>query len=113
MDAVTALNEMRAAQTLASRPSPYGDSDLRTARLWRVWDMREKPPVRPTERRASGQDVDMEGDGEILHIEARPADGERALTIDKQTDSSTGGLPRACPSRIVWRDMAPARSSSP
>ncbi len=27
----------------------------------------------------------MEGDGEILHIEARPADGERTLTIDKQT----------------------------
>jgi peptidoglycan/xylan/chitin deacetylase (PgdA/CDA1 family) len=54
--------------------------------LWRVWDM-------PGEANASdrlkdappGQDVDMEGEGEILHIEARPADGERELNIDKQT----------------------------
>ena len=47
--------------------------------LWRVWDMpgeagapdklKDVPP---------GQDVDMEGEGEILRIEARPPNGARS-----------------------------------
>src|SRR5437016_13990449 len=43
------------------------------------------------------QDVDMEGDGEILRIEARPTDGARAITIDSAsgqiTDESFESLP--------------------
>ncbi len=70
----------------ASRLLHYGDLGAEDRSLWRVWDM-------PGEANASdrlkdvppGQDVDMEGDGEILHIEARPTNGERELSIDKQT----------------------------
>ncbi|MGA7295355.1 MAG: glycosyltransferase, partial [Terriglobales bacterium] len=86
LDAVTALNEMRAAQTLGVQTFALWRLGAEDRTLWRVWDMpgeayayerlKEVPP---------GQDVDMEGNGEILHIEARPADGSRELTIDKQT----------------------------
>ncbi len=86
LDAVTALNEMRAAQTLGIQTFALWRLGAEDRSLWRVWDI-------PGEANASdrlkdvppGQDVDMEGEGEILHIEARPADGERDLTIDKQT----------------------------
>ncbi len=86
LDAVTALNEMRAAQTLGIQTFALWRLGAEDRSLWRVWDM-------PGEANASdrlkdvppGQDVDMEGSGEILHIEARPTDGERELTIDKQT----------------------------
>jgi peptidoglycan-N-acetylglucosamine deacetylase len=86
LDAVTALNEMRAAQALGIQTFALWRLGSEDRSLWRVWDM-------PGEANASdrlkdvppGQDVDMEGNGEILHIEAKPADGERELSIDKQT----------------------------
>src|SRR5271166_5290114 len=86
LDAVTALNEMRTAQTLGIKTFALWRLGSEDRSLWRVWDM-------PGEANASdrlkdvppGQDVDMEGQGEILHIEAKPANGERELTIDKQT----------------------------
>jgi Predicted glycosyl hydrolase len=86
LDAVTALNEMRAAQTLGIQTFALWRLGSEDRALWRVWDA-------PGEANASdrlkdvppGQDVDMEGGGEILHIEARPTNGWRDLTIDKQT----------------------------
>jgi len=86
LDAVTALNEMRAAQTLGIETFALWRLGAEDRSLWRIWDV-------PGEANASdrlkdvlpGQDVDMEGEGEILHIEARPTNGERDLTIDKQT----------------------------
>jgi cellulose synthase/poly-beta-1,6-N-acetylglucosamine synthase-like glycosyltransferase/spore germination protein YaaH/peptidoglycan/xylan/chitin deacetylase (PgdA/CDA1 family) len=86
LDAVTALNEMRAAQTLGIETFALWRLGAEDRSLWRVWDV-------PGEANASdrlkdvppGQDVDMEGEGEILHIEAHPTNGERDLTIDKQT----------------------------
>jgi cellulose synthase/poly-beta-1,6-N-acetylglucosamine synthase-like glycosyltransferase/spore germination protein YaaH/peptidoglycan/xylan/chitin deacetylase (PgdA/CDA1 family) len=86
LDAVTALNEMRAAQTLGIQTFALWRLGSEDRSLWRVWDtpgeatasdrLKDVPP---------GQDVDMEGSGEILHIEARPTNGWRDLSIDKQT----------------------------
>jgi cellulose synthase/poly-beta-1,6-N-acetylglucosamine synthase-like glycosyltransferase/spore germination protein YaaH/peptidoglycan/xylan/chitin deacetylase (PgdA/CDA1 family) len=86
LDAVTALNEMRAAQSLGIQTFALWRLGAEDRALWRVWDV-------PGEANASdrlkdvppGQDVDMEGEGEILHIEARPTNGERELSLDKQT----------------------------
>jgi cellulose synthase/poly-beta-1,6-N-acetylglucosamine synthase-like glycosyltransferase/spore germination protein YaaH/peptidoglycan/xylan/chitin deacetylase (PgdA/CDA1 family) len=86
LDAVTALNQMRSAQTLGIQTFALWRLGAEDRSLWRVWDM-------PGEANASdrlkdvppGQDVDMEGEGEILHIEAKPTDGERDLSIDEQT----------------------------
>ena len=98
LDAVTALNEMRAAQTLGIQTFALWRLGAEDRSLWRVWDM-------PGEANASdrlkdvppGQDVDMEGNGEILHIEARPTDGERDLTIDKQTGLIDGETFKSLP----------------
>ena len=86
LDAVTALNHMRAAQTLGIQTFALWRLGGEDRSLWRVWDvpgdagaadkLRDVPP---------GQDVDMEGQGEILRIEDRPTHGTRDLTIDAKT----------------------------
>jgi cellulose synthase/poly-beta-1,6-N-acetylglucosamine synthase-like glycosyltransferase/peptidoglycan/xylan/chitin deacetylase (PgdA/CDA1 family)/spore germination protein YaaH len=86
LDAVTALNHMRAAQTLGIQTFALWRLGGEDRSLWRVWDMpgdsgaaaklRSVPP---------GQDVDMEGQGEILRIEDRPSPGARELTIEENT----------------------------
>ena len=54
--------------------------------LWKIWDnpteagIEQKLTVVP-----SGEDVDREGDGEILIIQHQPAPGERAITLDPDT----------------------------
>jgi len=83
LDAVTALNHMRSAQTLGIKTFALWRLGSEDRSLWRVWDvpgdagaadkLRDVPP---------GADVDMEGQGEILRIEDKPAHGTRELTID-------------------------------
>ncbi len=98
LDGVTALNHMRAAQTLGIQTFALWRLGGEDRSLWRVWDMpgdvgaadklRDVPP---------GQDVDMEGQGEILRIEDRPTHGTRDLTIDAAskliTDENFQSLP--------------------
>ena len=86
LDAVTALNQMRAAQSLGIKTFALWRRGAEDRSLWRVWDMpgdsaapdklKDVPP---------GQDVDMEGEGEILRIEDRPADGTRNYKIDPKS----------------------------
>jgi cellulose synthase/poly-beta-1,6-N-acetylglucosamine synthase-like glycosyltransferase/spore germination protein YaaH/peptidoglycan/xylan/chitin deacetylase (PgdA/CDA1 family) len=83
LDAVTALNHMRAAQNLGIQTFALWRLGSEDRSLWRIWDqpgdagatekLKDVPP---------GADVDMEGQGEILRIEDRPAHGIRDLTID-------------------------------
>jgi len=83
VDGVTALNEMRAAQSLGIQTFALWRLGSEDRSLWRVWDvpgdagavdkLRDVPP---------GADVDMEGQGEILRIEDKPAHGTRDLTFD-------------------------------
>jgi len=98
LDAVTALNEMRLASSLGIRTFALWRLGSEDRSLWRVWDvpgdwaapskLDDVPP---------GQDVDMEGNGEILRIEARPADGKRTITLDRAsgliTDENFDSLP--------------------
>ena len=98
LDAVTALNEMRAAQTLGIQTFVLWRLGAEDRTLWRVWDvpgevnapdkLRDVPP---------GQDVDMEGEGEILRVEANPANGQRDISVDKATgvieDETFNSLP--------------------
>ena len=90
LDAVTALNEMRAGRSLGIKTFALWRLGSEDRSLWKVWDtpgetnapdkLKDVPP---------GQDVDMEGQGEILRIEARPADGEREITVDPHTNLIT------------------------
>jgi cellulose synthase/poly-beta-1,6-N-acetylglucosamine synthase-like glycosyltransferase/spore germination protein YaaH/peptidoglycan/xylan/chitin deacetylase (PgdA/CDA1 family) len=83
LDGVTALNHMRSAQNLGIQTFALWRLGGEDRSLWRVWDapgdagatdkLRDVPP---------GADVDMEGQGEILRIEEKPAHGTRDLTVD-------------------------------
>jgi len=86
LDAVTALNQMRAAQTQGIQTFALWRLGSEDRSLWRVWDVPGEANA-PDKLRdvLPGQDVDMEGQGEILRIEASPANGERDLTIDSAT----------------------------
>jgi cellulose synthase/poly-beta-1,6-N-acetylglucosamine synthase-like glycosyltransferase/peptidoglycan/xylan/chitin deacetylase (PgdA/CDA1 family)/spore germination protein YaaH len=99
LDAVTALNEMRAAQGLGIRTFALWRLGSEDRSLWRIWDLPGDPaaPDKLKKDVPPGQDVDMEGEGEILHIEARTAKGQRSLTVDPATqlitDESFDSLP--------------------
>src|SRR4249919_2723667 len=80
----------------------------------KIWDLpndssatdklRDVPP---------GQDVDMEGQGEILRIEARPTDGERDLKVDARsgliTEQDFNSLPE--PYRVARYGRNPKQLS--
>ena len=111
LDGVTALNQMRAAQTLGIQTFALWRLGGEDRSLWRVWDvpgdadaadkLRDVPP---------GQDVDMEGQGEILRIEDRPTHGTRDLTIDPNSEADhRREFSRPCLSLIAWAATATAR----
>src|SRR6266496_3571049 len=89
-DAVTALNQMRAARQLGVRTFALWRLGSEDRSLWKIWDfpldtaapskLSDVPP---------GQDVDMEGDGEILNLEATPTSGSRTITLDHSTGMIT------------------------
>jgi len=86
LDAVTAVNHMRAAQTLGIRTFALWRLGGEDRSLWRVWDMPGDPGANDRLKDVPpGADVDMEGQGEILRVEDRPAHGTRDLTIDSDS----------------------------
>ena len=97
LDAVSALNQMRGARRLGVRTFALWRLGSEDRSLWKVWDsptdydapsrLADVPP---------GQDVDMEGNGEILNVEATPGNGQRNITLDKSgliTDEAMDALP--------------------
>ena len=98
LDAVTALNHMRAAQTLGIQTFALWKLGGEDRTLWRVWDIPGDPTAADKLRNVPpGQDVDMEGQGEILRIEDRPTPGVRDLTIDANTKLITDEVFQSLP----------------
>jgi cellulose synthase/poly-beta-1,6-N-acetylglucosamine synthase-like glycosyltransferase/spore germination protein YaaH/peptidoglycan/xylan/chitin deacetylase (PgdA/CDA1 family) len=83
VDAVTALNQMRAAQSMGIKTFALWRLGSEDRSLWRVWDMPGETSA-PDKLRTvpPGADVDMEGQGEILRIEDKPVDGIRDISVD-------------------------------
>ena len=97
LDAVTALNQMRAAQKLGINTFALWRLGSEDRSLWAVWDVPAEATA-PDKLKAMlpGYDVDMEGSGEIIRIEQRPKKGERSLTVDAGgliTDENIDTLP--------------------
>lgn len=83
LDAVTALNQMRAARALGIQTFALWRLGSEDRSLWQVWDRPGETDVREKLHEVPpGQDVDMEGGGEILKIESRPEGGLRNVTVD-------------------------------
>ena len=98
LDAVSALNQMRAARQLGVRTFALWRLGSEDRSLWKIWDAPMDPdaPNRLTDV-PPGQDVDMEGDGEILNVEATPGNGQRKIAMDASTklisDETMDSLP--------------------
>ena len=102
VDGVTALNQMRAAHALGIDTFALWRLGSEDRSLWAVWD-------RPFEAGATdklgtvppGQDVDIEGTGEILRIQSKPAAGERKITVDPDTHLVSDEIFQNLPSPYV------------
>ena len=83
LDAVTALNQMRAARSLGISTFALWRLGSEDRALWKVWDSpREADAPSKLSVVDPGQDVDIEGEGDILRIESKPSPGKRDLTLD-------------------------------
>jgi cellulose synthase/poly-beta-1,6-N-acetylglucosamine synthase-like glycosyltransferase/peptidoglycan/xylan/chitin deacetylase (PgdA/CDA1 family)/spore germination protein YaaH len=86
LDAVTALNQMRAARSLGITTFALWRLGSEDRSLWQIWDDPMDPgDVDKLRVMPPGQDVDLEGAGEVLQIEARPTKGSRNLELDHDT----------------------------
>ena len=86
LDAVTGLNQMRAARHLGIRTFALWRLGAEDRSLWKIWDF-PTDPAAPSKLAdvPAGQDVDFEGNGEILDVEATPEIGKRKITMDPPT----------------------------
>jgi cellulose synthase/poly-beta-1,6-N-acetylglucosamine synthase-like glycosyltransferase/peptidoglycan/xylan/chitin deacetylase (PgdA/CDA1 family)/spore germination protein YaaH len=83
LDAVTLLDEMRAARELGLQTFALWRLGEEDSSLWNIWD-------RPTNAESlqalgavqPGHDVDSEGDGDILRVTGLPQPGKRTVEVD-------------------------------
>jgi cellulose synthase/poly-beta-1,6-N-acetylglucosamine synthase-like glycosyltransferase/peptidoglycan/xylan/chitin deacetylase (PgdA/CDA1 family) len=98
LDGVTALNQMRAAQSLGIDTFALWRLGSEDRSLWAIWD---KPGEAIATTKLNvvppGQDVDIEGKGEILHIQSRPTNGERQVTVNNETNLITDEIFKTLP----------------
>ncbi len=102
LDGVTAFNEIHAADDY--RPAGYA--------VWRlgsedpsVWSTLGKnygaPAPNALHRIASAEDIDFEGEGEILHVAEEPVKGSRSFEIDRNTGEVVDEKYTAVPTPFV------------
>jgi peptidoglycan-N-acetylglucosamine deacetylase len=83
LDGVTALNQMRAARTLGIQTFALWRLGSEDRSLWSIWDQPgDADAPNKLKLLLPGQDVDLEGSGEILHISSDPQRGERDVSVD-------------------------------
>jgi peptidoglycan-N-acetylglucosamine deacetylase len=86
LDAVTAINQMRVARALGIQTFALWRLGLEDDSLWKIWDSPlHSDPVKELAEVSPGQDVDTEGDGDILRVTSQPQNGHRALEMDDDT----------------------------
>jgi cellulose synthase/poly-beta-1,6-N-acetylglucosamine synthase-like glycosyltransferase/peptidoglycan/xylan/chitin deacetylase (PgdA/CDA1 family) len=83
LDAVTVLNEMRAARALGIQTFALWVLGQEDNSLWKIWDQPlHADPVKDLAAVEPGYDVDTEGEGDILHITRSMQTGHRVVTMD-------------------------------
>jgi peptidoglycan-N-acetylglucosamine deacetylase len=86
LDAVTAVNEMRAAREAGIRTFALWRLGSEDRSLWKIWDNPSENGVEAKLKTVpAGEDVDREGYGEILIIQRQPSPGEREVTLDPES----------------------------
>ena len=83
LDAVTTLNEMRAARELGLQTFALWRLGTEDNSLWNIWDgPLHSNPVKDLATVEPGYDIDTEGEGDILRVTRRPQSGHRTVTLD-------------------------------
>jgi cellulose synthase/poly-beta-1,6-N-acetylglucosamine synthase-like glycosyltransferase/peptidoglycan/xylan/chitin deacetylase (PgdA/CDA1 family)/spore germination protein YaaH len=100
LDGVTALNELRASRQMGISTFALWRLGEEDGSLWSVWD---HPSAMEAPHQLTvvppGNDVDTEGEGDILRIISRPHAGSRTVDMDADnftiTDERMESLPRS------------------
>jgi peptidoglycan-N-acetylglucosamine deacetylase len=83
LDAVTILNQMRAARTVGIQTYALWKLGSEDNSLWKIWDHpMTSDPVKELAQVAPGYDVDTEGEGDVLRVTRNPQNGTRIVTMD-------------------------------
>ncbi len=83
LDAVTMLNQMRAARTLGIQTYALWKLGSEDNSMWKIWDHpMSSDPVKELAQVEPGYDVDTEGEGDILRVTRKPQNGRRVVTMD-------------------------------
>jgi cellulose synthase/poly-beta-1,6-N-acetylglucosamine synthase-like glycosyltransferase/peptidoglycan/xylan/chitin deacetylase (PgdA/CDA1 family)/spore germination protein YaaH len=87
LDAVTMLNQMRAARALGIQTIALWRLGSEDDSLWKIWDnplradaWKDLTQVEP------GYDVDIEGEGDIMRVTKNPQPGQRSMTLEDDDD---------------------------
>ena len=88
LDAVTAYNQLRAAEAMGVRGSALWRLGSEDPSLWFVWDtLRPGDGVRAKLQQVPpGYDLVLEGEGDLWRITATPEEGRRAFRYDAASD---------------------------
>ena len=100
LDGVTALNELRAGRQMGLKTFALWRLGEEDPSLWQVWDHPSaKDAPDQLKRVPPGEDVNLEGEGDILRIAALPQKGERTIQMDAEnftvTDETMLQLPHS------------------
>jgi cellulose synthase/poly-beta-1,6-N-acetylglucosamine synthase-like glycosyltransferase/peptidoglycan/xylan/chitin deacetylase (PgdA/CDA1 family)/spore germination protein YaaH len=83
LDAVTVLNQMRAARALGIETFSLWVLGQEDNSLWNIWDRPiHADPVKDLAQVEPGYDVDLEGEGDILDVSRKMQTGHRVVTMD-------------------------------
>jgi peptidoglycan-N-acetylglucosamine deacetylase len=83
LDAVTVLDEMRAARQLGLQTFALWRLGEEDSTLWNVWDKPSNPAsLQALSSVQAGHGVDTEGDGEIIRVTGLPKAGKRTVEVD-------------------------------
>ncbi len=83
LDAVTTLNEMRAARRLGLQTFALWRLGSEDQSMWKIWDQPVKAnPLKDLADVPPGWDLDIEGSGDIMHVSGSAANGHRTVTVD-------------------------------
>jgi cellulose synthase/poly-beta-1,6-N-acetylglucosamine synthase-like glycosyltransferase/peptidoglycan/xylan/chitin deacetylase (PgdA/CDA1 family) len=86
LDGVTAFNQMRAASGYQPAGFALWRLGSEDPSIWSVFGTDSpNPPAENLKRMSYGYEVDFEGTGELLKVEASPHEGERGLDVDAKT----------------------------
>jgi cellulose synthase/poly-beta-1,6-N-acetylglucosamine synthase-like glycosyltransferase/peptidoglycan/xylan/chitin deacetylase (PgdA/CDA1 family)/spore germination protein YaaH len=90
LDAVTAMNEMRAARAMGIQTFALWQLGTEDSSLWNIWDKPSTPNIQTTlEKIQPGNDVNEEGEGDILRITGLPHPGSRTVDMDAENETAT------------------------